>query len=78
MGSFHVALVDHGVHKRGFDFRVAEQALDLLNGHAFVDGARGQRAPEFVRMNAVESQLAAKVAQACLHAADVQPLVRVG
>lgn len=56
---FHVVLVYHGVHERGFDFRMTKQALHLLNRHAFINGARGKRATKFMRMHATDSQLPA-------------------
>ena len=35
---FHVILINLGVVERGINADVAEEALHLLDGHAFIDG----------------------------------------
>lgn len=44
-------------------FFVAEQFLHLLNGHALVDGVRGECSTEFMRMNALQAEQPSHLAE---------------
>ena len=68
MRQFYVVLVDHGIVHGGVDFDVAEELLDLLNGHAFVDGHGCQCPAELVGMHPWHLGFLANLAQAYLDA----------
>ena len=72
MGQLDVVLADHSVLHGGVNFGMAEQALHLFDGHSLVDGAGGQRSPEFMGMDFFKTQHLAKAAQADFHATDFQ------
>ena len=71
MRQFHVVLVNHGIVHGGIDFDVSKELLDLLDGHAFVDGHGGQCPVELVGMHPWHLGFLANLAQAHLHARDL-------
>ena len=75
VGHFHVVLVHDGVLHGGVNLGVAQNFLNLLNGHAFVNRPSCHGPAELVGMAGFEIQHAAHFAQADLHAADGQPVV---
>lgn len=77
MGQLYVVLADHGVLHCGVDFGMAKQALHLLNGHSLVNGARGQRPSEFMRMHFFKAKQLAEAAEPDFYAADFQAGVRL-
>ena len=72
---FDVCLIDHRVVHGGVYFYMTEQALDLLNGHAFINRTGGKRPAEFVRMHLLHIRFAANLFQAGFDAAIQQPFV---
>ena len=77
MRQFHVVLVDHGIMHGGVDFDVTEELLDLLDGHAFVDGHGGQCPAELVGMYPWHLGFFANLAQANFDTRDLQPTMRL-
>ena len=57
----------------GIYLGMSQKLLHLLHGHTLVDGEGGEGTAEFVGMDAGDFQSAAQLAQANLHAADLQP-----
>ena len=47
-----------------------EQFLHLLDRHSLVDGVRGQRAAELMRMNSMNAGIFAELSEATFDAAD--------
>ena len=72
---FHIVLVHHRVLQRGVQALVTEQVLHLFNGHAFVDGHRGQGAAEFVRVHTRQVQFLPQSSQADFNTADFETVV---
>ena len=75
MGCFDVCLVYHGVFHGGVDLGMAENFLNLLNGHAFINGSCSHCAAEFMRMNFKQINAAPQFSQSHLYAADFQAVV---
>lgn len=75
VGHFHVVLVHDGVLHGRVNLGVAEDFLNLLDGHALVNRPSCHGPAEFVGMDGFEIQHAAHFAKANLHAADGQPVV---
>lgn len=75
VGHFHIVLVHDGVLHGGVDLGVAQNFLNLLDGHAFVNRPSRHGPAELVGVDGFEIQHAAHFAKADLHAADGQPVV---
>lgn len=75
VGHFHVVLIHDGVLHGGVDLGVAQNFLNLLDGHAFVNCPSRHGPAELVGVDGFEIQHAAHFAKANLHAADGQPVV---
>lgn len=75
VGYFHVVLVHDGVLHGRVDLGVAENFLNLLDGHALVNRPSRHGPAEFVGMDGFEIQHAAHFAKANFHAANGQPVV---
>ena len=76
MGLPYVVLVDHRVLERRVDALMAKKLLHLFDRHPLINGHRCQRPAELVRMNLVEVQFLANLAETNFHTADLQPLIR--
>lgn len=74
MRCLYIALVHHSVVHGGFDLGVAQQFLHLLDGHAFVDCVRGQRASELMRMYPTNLGFLTQCLDSLLDRTDAQPL----
>ena len=75
MSHFYVILVDDGIVKSGIYSHMPQQALDLLDGHTFVDGHSGKCAAELVGMNLGYIKTLAHFSNTSLHSTNRQPLV---
>ena len=53
----YIILIDHGILQGCIDALVAEELLDLFDGHTLIDGHGGQGASEFVRVGPMDIQL---------------------
>ena len=74
MRCLYIALVHHSVVHSGLDFGVTQQFLHLLDGHAFVDCVRGQRASELMRMHPTNLRFLPQRLDPLLDRTDAQPL----
>ena len=61
--------------KRGVNSYMPKQALDLLDGHTFVNGHGGKCTTELVRMNLGYIKTLAHFSNTSLHTTNRQPLV---
>ena len=77
MRIFYVCLIDHRVVHGGIYFYMTEQALDLLNRHAFINRASGKSPAEFVWMHLLHIRFAANLFQTGFNTADQQTFVRL-
>lgn len=75
VGHFHIVLVHDGVLHGGVDLGVAQNFLNLLDGHAFVNRPSRHGPAELVGVDGFEIQHAAHFAKADLHAADGKAVV---
>lgn len=57
------------MHSRVYS-RMPEQFLHLLDRHSLVDGVRGQRASEFMRMNPIDAGFLSELPKTAFDAAD--------
>lgn len=75
VGHFHVVLVHDGVLHGGVNLGVAQNFLNLLDGHAFVNRPSRHGPAELVGVDGLEIQHAAHFAKADFHAADGKAVV---
>ena len=75
MCKFDIVLVDDGIMERGVDAYMAEQTLNLFDGHSLVDGHGCQRATEFVRMHFRDVELLPQFSYTEFDSTDGQPIV---
>ena len=75
MREFYVGLVYHRISHRGVYLHMAQQFLDLLHGHSFIDGHGGQRAAELVWMYARNLQATAQLPEAEFNTCNLEPFV---
>ena len=71
MGGFHIGLIHDGILHGGINLRVPEDFLNLLNGHSLINSTSGHSAPEFMRMDAIQTQSATQLTQTDFHTADL-------
>ena len=76
MGLFDIVLIDNRILHGRINLRMTENLLNLLNGHAFVNGSGGHRAAELMRMDTVNAKRTPQDTQADFDAADLQAMVR--